>query len=74
RVFAADHGLFTLAFSISTLGTGLLLDALAARLVAFMAGAAGILIVIAWYLFARRIPLGGIHPGQDAGQVGGQDD
>ena len=57
RVFAADHGLFTLAFSISTLGTGLLLDALAARMVAFMAGAAGILIVGTWFFFARRIPL-----------------
>lgn len=74
RVFAADHGLFTLAFSISTLGTGLLLDALAARLVAFMAGAAGILIVVAWYLFARRIPLGGVHPGPEDGQDRGQQD
>ena len=23
------------------------------------------MIVVGWYLFARRIPLGGIHPGQD---------
>ena len=61
RVFAADNGLFTLAFSLSALGTGLLLDAMAPRLVAFLAGAAGILIVCAWYYFARRIPLGGQH-------------
>ncbi len=59
RVFAADQGLFTLAFSLSALGTGLLLDAIAPRLVALLAGAAGILIVCAWYYFARRIPLGG---------------
>ncbi len=35
-----------------------------------MAGAAGIVIVVAWYLFARRIPLGGIHPGQEDSQEG----
>ena len=61
RVFAADQGLFTLAFSVSALGTGLLLDAMAPRLVALLAGAAGILIVGIWYLFARRIPLGARH-------------
>ncbi len=61
RVFAADQGLFTLAFSLSALGTGLLLDAMAPRLVAFLAGAAGILIVCAWYYYARRIPLDGQH-------------
>ena len=57
RVFAADHGLFTLAFSISVLGTGILLDFLEARVVAFLAGVSGVLFVALWFYFVRKIPL-----------------
>lgn len=59
RIFAAENGFFTLAFSLSVLGTGLLLDVISARSVAFMAGILGIFIVVVWFYFARRIPLPG---------------
>jgi hypothetical protein len=57
RVFAADGGLFTLAFALSTAGTGLILDMFASRAVALAAGLAGMALAGVWFYFARRIPL-----------------
>lgn len=57
RVFAADNGLFTLAFALSTLSTGLLLETTAPRMVALAAGITGIVSAGVWFYFVRRIPL-----------------
>lgn len=57
RVFAADTGLFTLAFALSTLSTGLLLDTIDPRVVAFIAGVVGFISAGVWFYFVRRIPL-----------------
>lgn len=64
RAFAADGGLFTLAFSISTLSAGLLLGVFDPRTVAFASGAIGIATACIWYILARFIPLpsGENHP------------
>jgi|GEM_PF-2819111 len=57
RFFAADNGMFTLAFTISTLSTGLLLETTEPRFVAFIIGAVGIISAAIWFYFVHRIPL-----------------
>ena len=57
RVFAADGGLFTLAFALSTVGAGLLLESNTPRFVSLWVGVFGMSLSLVWFYFARRIPL-----------------
>lgn len=57
RVFAAENGLFTLSFAVSTMSAGLLLEAYTPRTVSLWVGLFGMALALVWYYFARRIPL-----------------
>jgi MFS family permease len=57
RVLAADSGLFTLAFALSTVSAGLLLEMVAPRTVAWAVGVLGVAVSALWFYFVRRIPL-----------------
>lgn len=57
RAFAADGGLNTLAFAVSTVGAGLFLKLFAPRTVAGAAGAMVLLSAVVWSLLVRSVPL-----------------
>jgi len=57
RVLAADGGLFTLSFALSTVSAGLLLETATPRPVSLIVGIFGVAVAALWAYLTRRTPL-----------------